>query len=174
MDQRSKRHGIKSRTVALKAEEEFPKVAISKKGKGKALITKTDSESSSSDDDSSEIESLPEIDADEEMMKLCALMVKAVQRQTAASRSTSPSRRLHHGYFGGAPTMRPIKPPSILAQAPNLNVSLGQGTTLGYGDGGVFGTHGGHFGLGAGGGGHLGLGADGGGHLGLGAGGVGK
>ncbi|KAL8148088.1 hypothetical protein AgCh_005433 [Apium graveolens] len=33
MDQRSKRHGRKSRIVALKAEEESPKVAISKKGK---------------------------------------------------------------------------------------------------------------------------------------------
>jgi len=29
MDQRSKRHGRKSRTVALKAEEEFPKVVVS-------------------------------------------------------------------------------------------------------------------------------------------------
>ncbi|KAL8147242.1 hypothetical protein AgCh_004823 [Apium graveolens] len=51
MDQRSKRHGRKSRTVALKAEEESPKVAVSKKGKGKALITKSDTESSSSDSD---------------------------------------------------------------------------------------------------------------------------
>ncbi|KAL8135039.1 hypothetical protein AgCh_009891 [Apium graveolens] len=65
MDQRSKRYGKKSRTIALKAEEESPKVVVSKKGKGNALITKSDSESSSSDDDDSENESLPEIDADE-------------------------------------------------------------------------------------------------------------
>ncbi|KAL8108004.1 hypothetical protein AgCh_024432 [Apium graveolens] len=75
MDQRSKRHGRKSRTVALKAEEESPKVAASKKGKGKALITKSDTESSSSDsDEDSEMESVSEMDPDEEMMKLCALM----------------------------------------------------------------------------------------------------
>ncbi|KAL8091781.1 hypothetical protein AgCh_034148 [Apium graveolens] len=71
MDQRRKRHGTKSRTVALKAEEESPKVAVSKKGKGKALITKSDSDSSSSDnDEDSETESLSEMDVDEEMMRL--------------------------------------------------------------------------------------------------------
>ena len=81
MEQRSKRKGGKSRTVALKAEEECPKVATSRKGKGKALITKSDTESSSCDsDDDSETESLPEMDADEEMMKLCALMVKGITR----------------------------------------------------------------------------------------------
>ncbi|KAL8120353.1 hypothetical protein AgCh_017508 [Apium graveolens] len=81
MDQRSKRHGRKSRTVALKAEEESPKVVVSKKGKGKALITKSDTESSSFDsDDNSETESLSEMDADEEMMKLCALMVKGITK----------------------------------------------------------------------------------------------
>ncbi|KAL8155610.1 hypothetical protein AgCh_000848 [Apium graveolens] len=79
MDQRSKRHGRKSRTVALKAEEESPKVAISKKGKGKALITKSVTESSSPDSDEDlETESLSEIDPDEEMMKLRALMVKGI------------------------------------------------------------------------------------------------
>ncbi|KAL8090645.1 hypothetical protein AgCh_039905 [Apium graveolens] len=81
MEQRSKRKGGKSRTVALKAEEESPKAATSRKGKEKALITKSDTESSSSDsDDDSETESLPEMDADEEMMKLCALMVKEITR----------------------------------------------------------------------------------------------
>ncbi|KAL8146712.1 hypothetical protein AgCh_004452 [Apium graveolens] len=80
MDQRSKRHGRKSRTVALKAEEESPKVVASKRGKGKALIIKCDSESSYSDDDDSETESLPEMDADEEMIKLCALMVKGITK----------------------------------------------------------------------------------------------
>ena len=44
MDQRSKRHGRKSRTVALKAEEESLKMAASKRGKGKALIIKSNSE----------------------------------------------------------------------------------------------------------------------------------
>ncbi|KAL8125961.1 hypothetical protein AgCh_013308 [Apium graveolens] len=81
MDQRSKRHGRKSRTIALKTEEESPKLAVSKKGKGKALITKSDTESSSSDnDEDSETESLSEMDADEEMMKLCALMVKGITK----------------------------------------------------------------------------------------------
>ncbi|KAL8098729.1 hypothetical protein AgCh_031462 [Apium graveolens] len=80
MDQRSKRHGRKSRTVALKAEEESPKVVASKRGKGKALIINSDSESSYSDDDDSETESLPEIDVDEEMIKLCALMVKGITK----------------------------------------------------------------------------------------------
>ncbi|KAL8105375.1 hypothetical protein AgCh_029246 [Apium graveolens] len=79
MQQKSKRKGGKSRTVALKAEEESPKAATSRKGKGKALFTKSDTESSSSDsDDDSESESLPETDADEEIMKLCALMVKGI------------------------------------------------------------------------------------------------
>ncbi|KAL8155955.1 hypothetical protein AgCh_001127 [Apium graveolens] len=75
MEQRSKRKGGKSRKVALKAEEESPKAPTSRKDKGKALFTKSDNESSSSEsDDDSESKSLPETDADEEMMKLCALM----------------------------------------------------------------------------------------------------
>ncbi|KAL8109510.1 hypothetical protein AgCh_025569 [Apium graveolens] len=80
MDQRSKRNGRNSRIVALNAEEESPKVDVSKKGNGKALIIKSDSESSSSDDDDSETEYLPEVDVDEEMMKLCALMVKGITK----------------------------------------------------------------------------------------------
>ncbi|KAL8156038.1 hypothetical protein AgCh_001204 [Apium graveolens] len=64
MEQRSKKKGGKSRTVALKAEEESPKAAISRKDKGKALLTKSDTESSSSEsDDDSDSESLPETDA---------------------------------------------------------------------------------------------------------------
>ncbi|KAL8115181.1 hypothetical protein AgCh_021856 [Apium graveolens] len=83
MEQRSKRKGGKSRTVALKAKEEFPKAASSKKDKGKALFIKSDTESSSSEsDDDSDSESLPETDADEEMMKLCALMVKGITKIT--------------------------------------------------------------------------------------------
>ncbi|KAL8118401.1 hypothetical protein AgCh_016070 [Apium graveolens] len=81
MEQRSKRKGGKSRTVALKAEEEFPKAASSKKDKGKALFKKSDTESSSSkSDDDSDFESLPETNADEEMMKLYALMVKGITK----------------------------------------------------------------------------------------------
>ncbi|KAL8116620.1 hypothetical protein AgCh_022966 [Apium graveolens] len=77
----SMRNGGKSMTVSLKAEKESPKAATSRKGKGKALITKSDTESSSFDsDDESETESLPEMDADEEMMKLCALMVKGITK----------------------------------------------------------------------------------------------
>ncbi|KAL8093077.1 hypothetical protein AgCh_035094 [Apium graveolens] len=77
----SKRKGGKSRTVALKAEEESPKAATSRKDKGKALFTKSDTESSSSEsDDDSESESLPETDAEEEIMKLCALMVKGITK----------------------------------------------------------------------------------------------
>ena len=59
-------------------------MVVSKKGKGKALIIKSDSDSSSSDDDDdeedSETESLSEMDADEEMMRLCALMVKGITK----------------------------------------------------------------------------------------------
>ncbi|KAL8094208.1 hypothetical protein AgCh_035911 [Apium graveolens] len=56
-------------------------VVASKRGKGKALIIKSDSESSYSDDDyDSETESLPEIDVDEEMMQLCALTVKGITK----------------------------------------------------------------------------------------------
>ncbi|KAL8121277.1 hypothetical protein AgCh_018136 [Apium graveolens] len=81
MEQRSKRKGGKSRTVALKAEEESPKAASSRKDKGKALFIKSETESSSSEsDDDSDSESLPETDADEEMMKLCALMVKGITK----------------------------------------------------------------------------------------------
>ncbi|KAL8105243.1 hypothetical protein AgCh_029148 [Apium graveolens] len=80
MDQRSKRYGRKSKKVALKAEEESPNMIASKRGKGKALIIKSDSELSYSDDDDSETENLPEMDADEEMMKLCDLMVKGITK----------------------------------------------------------------------------------------------
>ncbi|KAL8102541.1 hypothetical protein AgCh_027157 [Apium graveolens] len=78
MDQRSKRHGRKSKTFALKAEDKAPKVVVSKRGNGKALIIKFDSESSNSDDDDSETESLSEVDVDAEMMQLCALMMKGI------------------------------------------------------------------------------------------------
>ncbi|KAL8127724.1 hypothetical protein AgCh_014592 [Apium graveolens] len=81
MEQRSKRKGGKSRTIALKDEEESPKAATSRKDKGKALFTKSETESSSSEsDDDSDSESLPETDVDEEMMKLCALTVKGITK----------------------------------------------------------------------------------------------
>ncbi|KAL8148867.1 hypothetical protein AgCh_006027 [Apium graveolens] len=80
MDQRSKSYGRKSKIVALKDDEESPKVVVSKRGKGKALIIQSDSESSYTDDDDSESENLSEMDVDAEMMQLCALMVKAITK----------------------------------------------------------------------------------------------
>lgn len=50
----------------------------------------------------------------------------AVQRQTATSRSASPSSSEQHGVFDGDPITAPINPPSKLAQTPNFMVSLGQ------------------------------------------------
>ena len=81
MDQRSKRHGRKTKTVALNAEELVPKATVSRKNKGKALITKSDTESLSSDNDNdSDSDELSDLDEDEEMMKLCALMVKGITK----------------------------------------------------------------------------------------------
>ncbi|KAL8135836.1 hypothetical protein AgCh_010441 [Apium graveolens] len=80
MDQRSKRHGRNSKTVALKAEEESPKVVVSKRGKGKALIIQSDAESSNFDDDDLESENLSDVDVDAEIMQLCALMVKGITK----------------------------------------------------------------------------------------------
>ncbi|KAL8088507.1 hypothetical protein AgCh_038331 [Apium graveolens] len=77
MEQRKKRHGGKSKKVALKAEE---KSIVSRKAKGKALIIQSNSESSDSDDDNSEPENLSEMDVDAEMMQLCALMVKGITK----------------------------------------------------------------------------------------------
>ncbi|KAG8476822.1 hypothetical protein CXB51_030031 [Gossypium anomalum] len=56
------------------------------------------------------------------MPKMLALI--AVQRQTAASRSTRPSRREQHGITGGEP-MTGLTKPSTLAHTPNLRASLG-------------------------------------------------
>lgn len=58
------------------------------------------------------------------MPRTFALM--AVQRQIAASRSTSPSIRLQHGVVGGLPIVTFTKPPSRLAQTPSLRASIGQ------------------------------------------------
>ncbi|BAT75864.1 hypothetical protein VIGAN_01379400, partial [Vigna angularis var. angularis] len=53
------------------------------------------------------------------------LALRAVQRQTAASRSARPRMRLQHGVFGGFPSCTPIKP-NTSAHTPNLRVSSGQ------------------------------------------------
>ncbi|KAK9040460.1 hypothetical protein V6N11_015617 [Hibiscus sabdariffa] len=52
------------------------------------------------------------------------LALMAVQRQTAASRSTRPWRREQHGCTGGEPTVALTKF-STLAHTPNLRASLG-------------------------------------------------
>ncbi|KAK1305328.1 hypothetical protein QJS10_CPB11g00386 [Acorus calamus] len=54
--------------------------------------------------------------------RILALM--AVQRQTAASRSTRPLRREQHGNLGGFP-MTTFTKPRTSAQTPSLRASLG-------------------------------------------------
>lgn len=80
--------------------------------------------------------------------------LSAVQRQTAASRSASPSMREQHGVFGGVPIVIPINPPSKSAHTPSFRVSLGQVALLGVVGGGGHGVGlgggGGGFGLGVG------------------------
>lgn len=49
----------------------------------------------------------------------------AVQRHRAASRSTSPRRRLQHGRVGGAPITTLFTKFSTLAHTPNFRASLG-------------------------------------------------
>lgn len=53
------------------------------------------------------------------------LAFSAVQRQTAASRSTRPSSKEQQGFFGGLPRLTLIKPLSTLAQTPSLRASMG-------------------------------------------------
>jgi hypothetical protein len=57
------------------------------------------------------------------MPRMLALM--AVQRQTAASRSTSPSSSEQQGWYGGEPIL-PLTRPSTLAHTPSFSASLGQ------------------------------------------------
>jgi hypothetical protein len=75
------------------------------------------------------------------MPRMLALM--AVQRQTAASRSTSPASSEQHGVSGGDPMTVPTAPLSTLAQTPSFKASLGQlcwaGVGLGLGFGFGFG-----------------------------------
>ncbi|KAJ3681880.1 hypothetical protein LUZ60_014453 [Juncus effusus] len=78
----------------------------------------------------------------------------AVHKQTAASRSTSPSISEQHGTTGGLPTLNLIKS-STLAHTPSFKVSTGHVVPLGVGLGVGFGFGVGGFGFGVGG---LGLG----------------
>lgn len=57
------------------------------------------------------------------MPRTLALM--AVQRQTAASRSAKPLRRVQQGVLGGVPTTRCTKSFNRSAHTPSLRVSLG-------------------------------------------------
>ncbi|KAG9132882.1 hypothetical protein Leryth_014815 [Lithospermum erythrorhizon] len=69
------------------------------------------------------------------MPKTLALM--AVQRQTAASRSARPPRRVQHGVFDCEPTTTLTKPPNKSAHTPSFNASfghVGEGV-VGVGDG---------------------------------------
>lgn len=68
------------------------------------------------------------------MPRTLALM--AVQRHTAASRSTRPSMRLQQGNFGG-PTTRCTKPFNTSAHAPNFKVSFGHTALEGLGGAGL-------------------------------------
>jgi hypothetical protein len=52
------------------------------------------------------------------------LALTAVQRQTAASRSTSPSSSEQHGSYGGEPTLAFTRP-STLAHTPSFSAFLG-------------------------------------------------
>lgn len=58
-----------------------------------------------------------------------------VQRQTAASRLTRPSRRLQQGSVGGDPTTTFLTNLRASAQTPNLRASLGHFPTDGLGIG---------------------------------------
>lgn len=62
-------------------------------------------------------------------------LIRAVQRQTAASSSTSPSIRGQHGFFGGVPTTRCSRSSNSLTHTPSFRASLGQ-VAVGAGGGG--------------------------------------
>ncbi|KAF3321221.1 hypothetical protein FCM35_KLT14474 [Carex littledalei] len=88
------------------------------------------------------------------MPKTLALI--AVQRQSAASRSTNPSIREQHGTTGGLPTWALIKL-STSAHTPSLSALIGQ-VVPPPGEGGLGALGAGGGGHGAGGGGDLGTG----------------
>lgn len=64
----------------------------------------------------------------------------AVQRQTAASKSTKPSSNAQHLLDSGVPTTTLTKPRTS-AHTPSFSVSLGQKGYAGGPLGGIFGPH---------------------------------
>lgn len=62
------------------------------------------------------------------------LALSAVQRHTAASKSTRPSRREQQGFTAGEPTTTFTKPRTS-AHTPNFKVSLGHLPNEGLGEG---------------------------------------
>ncbi|KAK1388711.1 hypothetical protein POM88_016889 [Heracleum sosnowskyi] len=81
IEQRNKRSGKKTKSVALKVEEKpLKKETSKKKAKGKSLVIKSESESSNSDDDSNTDESSESEDDEEQMMQMAALMVKTFKK----------------------------------------------------------------------------------------------
>lgn len=80
IEQRNKRTGKKTKSVALKVEEKPSKKELSKKkAKGKVLYINSDSESSNSDDNSNSDE-LSDSDDEEQIMQMAALMVKTFKK----------------------------------------------------------------------------------------------
>ncbi len=63
------------------------------------------------------------------------LALRAVQRQTAASRSTRPSRREQQGFTGGLPKVTLRSDLSTSAHTPSFRASLGQDPLDGVGVG---------------------------------------
>ncbi|KAG9141168.1 hypothetical protein Leryth_001654 [Lithospermum erythrorhizon] len=59
------------------------------------------------------------------------LAFMAVQRQTAASRSTRPPIRVQHGLFAGVPIIRWTKSFNKLTQTPSFNTSIGHASLAG-------------------------------------------
>lgn len=53
------------------------------------------------------------------------LALSTMQRQTAASRSARPWMSVQHGFFGGLPRFRLMRPLSTLAHTASLRVSMG-------------------------------------------------
>ncbi|KAK1379814.1 hypothetical protein POM88_026558 [Heracleum sosnowskyi] len=81
IEQRNRRSGKKTKSVALKVEEKLLKKETSKKkAKGKALVINSESESSNTDDDSNTVESSESEDDEEQMMQMAALMVKTFKK----------------------------------------------------------------------------------------------
>ncbi|KAK1360613.1 hypothetical protein POM88_045087 [Heracleum sosnowskyi] len=81
IEQRNKRSGKKTKSVALKVEEKLMKKETSKKkAKGKALVINSENESSNSDDDSNTGASSESEDDEEQMMQMAALMVKTFKK----------------------------------------------------------------------------------------------